>query len=340
MDNFDSVADNIIAWANKAEAQPDGRTFVQVIRIVSDKATDDVACSKMYARLCLLRKPVLNDDPMSPLCFRYMARGDSFTSLGRDAIDTTVTPQSEASADSEPSLPPTPPVGTRRHRSLNPSPVSANMPMWLRVDSDDSTQSDASTKFARLDYLAINTSVAQNEAGPECAISSLSSFMNTRRYQSSNPSPVFTTMPTSLRAVIDSSTQSDGSAAPPWTSYFSAPEGAMDEVLRTPVLDDEPMSPLCFRYKIRGDSATSLSHDVDAEDFFVPPVVPRSAPAHTSTFPFQPFSLGRSFFEAHPSGASSSSTVSVVSVGGTPRPARKSTGKLSRLAGRLFGTAS
>jgi hypothetical protein len=58
----------------------------------------------------------------------------------------------------------------------------------------------------------------------------------------------------------------------------------MDEVVRTPVLDDEPISPHCFRYMARGDSFTSFGHDADAEDFFAPPAVPRSAPAHTSSF--------------------------------------------------------
>jgi hypothetical protein len=32
----------------------------------------------------------------------------------------------------------------------------------------------------------------------------------------------------------------------------------MDEVVRTPVLDDEQISPLCFRYMARGDSFTSF----------------------------------------------------------------------------------
>jgi hypothetical protein len=299
------------------------------------------------------------------------------------------------------------PVGTWRHRSSNPSPVSATMPTWLRAASDGSTQSDASadsvpslpptprvpeTKFARMDYLAIDTTVAHNEAGPESAIYSASSFMRT--------------------AVESADDECSMAPAPaPWTShFFAAPEPPAkaapvpeDEVLRTPVLDDEPISPLCFRYMARGDSFTSLGHDADTEDFFAPPAVPRSAPAHTSAF--QPFGLGRSFFAPRPSGASSSSGVSVVVGGNAPRtpaggrtrptrarrgsgrfnplklalrslspgrpravdgppsrspspqpsvesilaaaprprprlPARKSTGKLSWLGGRLFGTAS
>jgi hypothetical protein len=51
-ENFDSVSDDIIAWANKAKAQTDRRTLVQVIRIVFDKATDNATSLKTYARLC------------------------------------------------------------------------------------------------------------------------------------------------------------------------------------------------------------------------------------------------------------------------------------------------
>jgi translation initiation factor 4G len=52
MEKFDSISDQIITWANKSESQKDGRTLIQVIRIVFDKATDEAAWSEMYARLC------------------------------------------------------------------------------------------------------------------------------------------------------------------------------------------------------------------------------------------------------------------------------------------------
>ncbi|KAF9031266.1 ARM repeat-containing protein [Hymenopellis radicata] len=52
MENFDSISDQIIAWANKSENEKDGRTLVQVIRLVFEKAIDEAAWSEMYARLC------------------------------------------------------------------------------------------------------------------------------------------------------------------------------------------------------------------------------------------------------------------------------------------------
>lgn len=52
VENFDLISDKIICWANKSEYQTDGRTLIYVIRLVFEKATDDAACSKMYARLC------------------------------------------------------------------------------------------------------------------------------------------------------------------------------------------------------------------------------------------------------------------------------------------------
>jgi translation initiation factor 4G len=52
MEKFDSISDQIISWANKSETQTDGRTLIQVIRLVFEKATDEAAWSEMYARLC------------------------------------------------------------------------------------------------------------------------------------------------------------------------------------------------------------------------------------------------------------------------------------------------
>ena len=52
MERFDSISDQIIAWANKSENEKDGRTLIQVIRLVFEKATDEAAWSEMYARLC------------------------------------------------------------------------------------------------------------------------------------------------------------------------------------------------------------------------------------------------------------------------------------------------
>ncbi|KAH9942185.1 uncharacterized protein BXZ73DRAFT_87857 [Epithele typhae] len=52
MERFDSISDQIITWANKSETEQDGRTLIQVIRLVFEKATDEAAWSEMYARLC------------------------------------------------------------------------------------------------------------------------------------------------------------------------------------------------------------------------------------------------------------------------------------------------
>ena len=52
MEKFASISDQIIAWANKSEKEKDGRTLIQVIRLVFEKATDEATWSEMYARLC------------------------------------------------------------------------------------------------------------------------------------------------------------------------------------------------------------------------------------------------------------------------------------------------
>ena len=52
MGRFDSISDQIIAWANKSEREKDDRTLIQVIKLVFEKATDEATFSEMYARLC------------------------------------------------------------------------------------------------------------------------------------------------------------------------------------------------------------------------------------------------------------------------------------------------
>ncbi|KAG1718157.1 armadillo-type protein [Suillus lakei] len=54
MDKFESISDEIILWANRSVNEKDVRTLIQVIRLVFEKATDEVALSwsEMYARLC------------------------------------------------------------------------------------------------------------------------------------------------------------------------------------------------------------------------------------------------------------------------------------------------
>jgi translation initiation factor 4G len=52
MEKFESISDQIIAWANKSEKEKDGRTLICVIKLVFEKATDKATWSEMYARLC------------------------------------------------------------------------------------------------------------------------------------------------------------------------------------------------------------------------------------------------------------------------------------------------
>ncbi|KAG2366166.1 armadillo-type protein [Suillus spraguei] len=52
MEKFETISDQIIHWTNKSVNERDGRTLVQVIRLVFEKATDEAARSEMYARLC------------------------------------------------------------------------------------------------------------------------------------------------------------------------------------------------------------------------------------------------------------------------------------------------
>jgi translation initiation factor 4G len=51
-EKFETISDQIIHWANKSVNEKDGRTLIQVIRLVFEKATDEAAWSEMYARLC------------------------------------------------------------------------------------------------------------------------------------------------------------------------------------------------------------------------------------------------------------------------------------------------
>ncbi|KAM6502551.1 Armadillo-type fold [Amanita muscaria] len=61
MEEFESVSDQIIQWANRSENQRDGRILIQVTRLVFERAIDDATWSGIYARLC--RKMV---DQISP----------------------------------------------------------------------------------------------------------------------------------------------------------------------------------------------------------------------------------------------------------------------------------
>ncbi|KNE93094.1 hypothetical protein PSTG_13483 [Puccinia striiformis f. sp. tritici PST-78] len=52
LDKFESISDQVIAWANKSEKEHDGRILRQVIALIFEKATDEAHWSEMYAKLC------------------------------------------------------------------------------------------------------------------------------------------------------------------------------------------------------------------------------------------------------------------------------------------------
>ena len=52
MANFDFISDQIIAWANVSVHETNGWTLIHVIRLIFEKASDEVKWSEMYAHLC------------------------------------------------------------------------------------------------------------------------------------------------------------------------------------------------------------------------------------------------------------------------------------------------
>ena len=51
MKNFDPISDQIIEWANKPEAEKDGRTLIHIIRLIFEQATEG-SWPEIYAQLC------------------------------------------------------------------------------------------------------------------------------------------------------------------------------------------------------------------------------------------------------------------------------------------------
>ncbi|KAG1746344.1 hypothetical protein EDB19DRAFT_1873438 [Suillus lakei] len=102
-EKFNSISDQIICWANKSVDEKDGKTLIQVIRLVFEHATDEAAWSKMYARLCWKMmeqiSPEVQDDGIKtaegkPIAGRQLFRMYFFSrcqeniergSLGREA---------------------------------------------------------------------------------------------------------------------------------------------------------------------------------------------------------------------------------------------------------------
>ncbi|KAG1760090.1 armadillo-type protein [Suillus occidentalis] len=52
VEKFETISDQIIHWANKSVNEKDGRTLIQVVQLVFEKATDEAAWNEMYARVC------------------------------------------------------------------------------------------------------------------------------------------------------------------------------------------------------------------------------------------------------------------------------------------------
>ncbi|KAM0748522.1 hypothetical protein T439DRAFT_358407 [Meredithblackwellia eburnea MCA 4105] len=52
LEKFESISDQILAWADKSVDETDGRILRQVIALIFEKATDEANFSEMYARLC------------------------------------------------------------------------------------------------------------------------------------------------------------------------------------------------------------------------------------------------------------------------------------------------
>lgn len=52
LENFDSISNQILDWANKSENETDARILRQVIAVIFEKATDEATWSELYARLC------------------------------------------------------------------------------------------------------------------------------------------------------------------------------------------------------------------------------------------------------------------------------------------------
>ncbi|KAG1846586.1 armadillo-type protein [Suillus subalutaceus] len=82
MEKFETISDQIIHWANKSVNEKDGRTLIQVIRLVYAKAINEAACNEMYARLC--RKmmeqisPEVQDDELKNTEGKPIAGGQLF----------------------------------------------------------------------------------------------------------------------------------------------------------------------------------------------------------------------------------------------------------------------
>ena len=82
MERFDSISDQVVAWANQSEWEKDGWTLVQVTEIVFENATNGTMFPDMYA--CLCRKimeqinPKVQDDSIKDSEGKPFAGGKLF----------------------------------------------------------------------------------------------------------------------------------------------------------------------------------------------------------------------------------------------------------------------
>lgn len=60
VENFESIAGQILAWADKSMNEQDGRILKQVIALIFEKATDEATWSGLYAKLCLFLHAKIN----------------------------------------------------------------------------------------------------------------------------------------------------------------------------------------------------------------------------------------------------------------------------------------
>ncbi|CAG8554978.1 5464_t:CDS:2 [Ambispora leptoticha] len=82
-ENFDSISDQIIDYANKSRNEKDGRTLRTVIQLILLKAYDESNFSQLYARLCKkmmerIDPEILDENVKSPHGNQYVQGGTLF----------------------------------------------------------------------------------------------------------------------------------------------------------------------------------------------------------------------------------------------------------------------
>lgn len=88
-EKFDSIAAQILEWANKSREETDGMTLKLVIKLVFEKSTDEAHWSAMYAKLCRLLLDRLDPAVSEVIDGKVVAGGSLFRKylLGRCQAD-------------------------------------------------------------------------------------------------------------------------------------------------------------------------------------------------------------------------------------------------------------